>query len=191
MNPEKLQEVLVSHQKWLAHEPGGKCAILSGENLRDANLSCTNLSCVDLQDASLEGANLRGANLAGADLSYANLQGANLKSSNLYKAYLQGADLRGAFLPSPSMMLLAYWGELSPALCARAMAYDAFHHPEPDAFTRWAEGGACPYEDARFQRACNFKENPDHWDAALPPPRGWDLMRDLIEEVCGNPDFVA
>ena len=119
------------------------------------------------------GANLSGANLSRADLSSANLHGADLSRADLSSAYLRsanvcGADLRSANLssadlPSPSVVLLAAWGTLSAELTADLMVYDASFHPDETAFTRWAEGGACPYEHAHVQRACNFNEDRTQW----------------------------
>jgi len=109
------------------------------------------------------------ANLSGANLSYANLSGANL--------------------PSPSTVLLANWGQLSDELTAKAMAYDAFFHDDPNAFTIRAQGGACPYYGKSFQRACNFYENKYLWDPNLPCPRGFDLMVEIIKEKCANSDW--
>ena len=102
--------------------------------------------------------NLRGAYLSSADLSSAYLRSANLSSADL-----SSADLRRADLPSPSVVLLAAWGTLSAELTADLMVYDASFHPDETAFTRWAEGGACPYEHAHVQRACNFNEDRTQW----------------------------
>ena len=73
MNSEDIKEVLRLPKMWMRGEEGGKCADLSGANLRGANLS----------GADLSGANLRGANLSGADLSGANLRCAYLRGANL------------------------------------------------------------------------------------------------------------
>lgn len=55
MKKEELTEILRIHGLWLSSIDGGRCADLSGANLRYANLS---------------GADLRGANLRGANLRY-------------------------------------------------------------------------------------------------------------------------
>jgi hypothetical protein len=109
------------------------------------------------------GANLRGANLRGADLRGANLRYANLRSADLRYANLRGANLRYADLPSPSVVLLANWGELSDSLTADLMMYDASFHPSMKAFDEWAKGGKCPYTEARVQRACIFQERKELW----------------------------
>jgi hypothetical protein len=95
--------------------------------------------------------------------SGANLRGANLRGANLRGADLHGADLRYADLPSPSVVLLANWGELSDSLTADLMMYDASFHPSMKAFDEWAKGGKCPYTEARVQRACIFQERKELW----------------------------
>ena len=148
-------------------------ANLSRADLSSAYLRSADLSRADLRSANLRGADLRGADLSSADLSSANLSSAdlhsadlhsaNLRGANLRSADLRGADLRGADLPSPSVVLLAAWDTLSAELTADLMVYDASFHPDETAFTRWAEGGACPYEHAHVQRACNFNEDRTQW----------------------------
>ena len=71
ISPEKLAEIIESHDKWLVDDPAGKRANLKGVNLESANLWC--------------------ANLMGANLESANLWGANLESANLDKKYIQKA----------------------------------------------------------------------------------------------------
>ena len=93
MEPEKLKEILVNHEKWTRGEVGGECANLAGANLTGANLARANLT-----GAYLTRANLTGANLAGAYLAGAYLTGANLARANLARAYLAGAYLAGANL---------------------------------------------------------------------------------------------
>ena len=202
-----LERTLCEHAGWLSG--GGEradlsganlsMADLSGANLSMANLSMANLSMADLRDANLRvanlsmadlrDANLRDANLRWADLRGANLRGANLSMADLRRANLRGANLRGVNLPSPPAMLLARWGGISGGLTALAMAYDAACHPDPEAFTRWADGGDCPYDGVRVQRACSFEENEDLWDPDLAAPRPFDLMVALIRECCADSDY--
>ena len=78
---EELNEFLRKHKLWLAREPEGEWANLSGADLSGANLSWANLSGANLSGANLREADLRGANLRGADLSWANLSGANLREA--------------------------------------------------------------------------------------------------------------
>ena len=56
MTAEELAEVLRLHGLWLAGDPGGQWADLSGANLRGANLSGADLSGANLSGASLSGA---------------------------------------------------------------------------------------------------------------------------------------
>ena len=126
------------------------------------------------QRTNLCGADLRGADLRGADLYGADLRGANLC----------GANLRGANLPAPTMILLAYWGEVSDDLCRDLMAYDAACHPDPTAFDRWAQGGACPYSGVKVERAAQFQEKRSLWDAKAPLCRPYDLMQRVLAEKC-------
>ena len=81
MGKEDIVRTLKLHQKWLAGEPDGVRADLSG-----ADLSGANLSGADLSEANLSEANLSGANLSGADLSEANLSGADLRRADLSEA---------------------------------------------------------------------------------------------------------
>jgi hypothetical protein len=138
-------------------------ADLRWANLRWANLSSANLSSADLSWANLSSADLSWANLRWANLSSADLSWANLSSADLSWANLSSADLRWADLPSPTMVLLASWGRVSPELCADLMMYDASCHPNRKAFDIWANGGPCPYSGVHVQRACNFREDKTLW----------------------------
>ncbi len=115
---------------------------------------------------------------SGANLRYADLSGADLSGANLRYANLSGADL-----PSPTIVLLACW-TVSDALCRDLMAYDAACHPNPMAFTAWARGGPCPYNDVKVQRAANFKEKRELWDADAMLSRPYDLMTRVLTENC-------
>jgi len=119
-----------------------------------------------LEAAIKSGANLRSANLSGADLRSANLS---------------GADLRSADLPSPTTILLANWGTLSDSLTADLMEYDSSNHPERAAFDRWVEGGPCPYEGIRVQRAARFTENKKVWGTGT-LKSAYALMLELFKE---------
>ncbi len=63
--PEKLQEILEAHRKWVESE---------GKEGERADLFGADLSRADLRGANLEGADLRGAKLQGAYLGWANHQ---------------------------------------------------------------------------------------------------------------------
>ena len=158
-------------------------ANLSGADLRGANLSGADLSGADLSGANLSGANLRDANLSGADLSDANLRGADLRGADLRDANLRGADLSGARLPAPTVVLLAAWGALTPALTVEMMRLDAACHPDPAAFDRWAAGGGCPYTGCRVERAANFTESRDLWSPGT-CTRPYDIMVAVLAEKC-------
>jgi hypothetical protein len=167
-------------------------AYLRGANLRGANLRGANLGGANLGGAYLHGADLRDADLGGANLGDANLGGAYLHSANLGGADLRGANLRGANLrgacyssgtnwPAPTMLLLAAWGSVTPALCTALMRLDAACHPRPAAFSVWARGGKCPYDGVVFERAANFHEMRRYWSPG-PVPRPWSLVRRLLKQ---------
>jgi hypothetical protein len=142
----------------------------------------------NLGDANLGDANLRGANLGGAYLGGANLGGANLRDANLGDANLRGANLRGANLGAPCVMIAAgSWGELSDELTADLMLWDAANHPDPEAFDRWANGGACPYAAVKIARAAQFQEKKHLWGKGQ-VCRPWDLWQRLLAEKC--PDWT-
>jgi hypothetical protein len=141
------------------------------------------LESASLQSASLQSANLQSANLRYADLQYADLRNANLQYADLRSADLRYADLRNANLPSPTIVLLAHWGDVSKQLCADLMEYDAWVHGDREAFNVWAIQGACPYSNHSEQRAANFKESKEVWVeqiGKLCSPR--DLMLRLFQE---------
>ena len=163
-------------------------AYLYGANMAGANLYGAYLSSANMYGANMAGANLYGANLSGAYLSGANLSGANLSGAYLSRADLSRADLSRANLPSPTMVLLAQWGDLPDALTTLAMAYDAACHPDPAAFTAWAEGGACPYAGRRIERACNFTQRKELWRPDVAAPRPYDLMVAILAAKC--PDWA-
>ncbi len=104
-------------------------------------------------------ADLGGADLRGADLGSADLRGANLYGADLRRAMVD----ENTFFPSPTMLLLAYWGEVSPELCIELMRYDAFNHPDPSTFDEWAKTGKCPFLDLKWQRAAQFQERQKLW----------------------------
>ena len=98
MDKDRLNEIVVSHGKWLIDDPRGHRADLCGANLRGVNLHDANLRHVILCGANLSDVNLCNANLRGANLCNASLRGADLCDTNLYNTDLRGADLRGANL---------------------------------------------------------------------------------------------
>ena len=154
------------------------CANLRGANLRDADLSGANLS----------GANLWGANLWGANLRNAYLWGVNLRDADLRDADLRNANLRNANVamvrwPSPTIVLLALWGQCSGALTTELMRYDAANHPNPNVFDRWANDDECPYSLCHVQRSANFTEQKSLWSPGL-SKSAYELMQMLLAEHC-------
>ena len=152
-----------------------------GANLHYADLHNAHLHNADLSYADLRNANLSYADLPGADLRYANLYNADLSGANLRNANLYNADLRNANLPATSVVLLATWGEVSPALCADLMMYDASCHPDKTAFDTWAGDGPCPYSNVKIQRACMFKEKKELWGSGK-FRKPYTLMMRLFKE---------
>ena len=65
MSPDEITDVLAEHGLWLAGEPQGRRANLTGANLTGA----------DLYGANLARANLYGANLYGAKLRVSDVDG--------------------------------------------------------------------------------------------------------------------
>jgi len=99
VNPQKLNQILVSHALWLrSNEVLGGRAILTGANLESANLEGANLERANLENANLVWTNLRDANFQGANLQGVDFEGANLRGANLAGANLTGTDLRWANL---------------------------------------------------------------------------------------------
>ena len=104
--------------------------------------------------------------------------------SALVLAVTSGANLYGANLPSPTAVLLADWGNVTEELCRDLMTYDASCHPDPTLFTKWAEGGPCPYSHIKVERAAIFVEVKTLWKENLPLCRPYDLMTRLLAEKC-------
>ena len=112
MPPEKLQEILEAHRKWVESErKEGERANLVDANLQKANLGRANLQGAYLREANLQGVFLGEANLQGAFLGEANLQGATLvgakgltasqvkKAKNWKLAFYDGDFLKKLRLP--------------------------------------------------------------------------------------------
>ena len=100
MTPEQLTEALRLHALYLAGDPGGIRANLTGANLQGANL----------RDANLHGANLQDANLRGAYLQGANLHGANMPDGRTYEQW-QADPLAGLCAePEARNRAIAAWG---------------------------------------------------------------------------------
>ena len=113
--------------------------------------------------------------------------GANLSGANLLRANLSGAETQNTQWPSPPMLLLAFWGEVSDELCLDLMRYDAANHPKPEKFLKWAEGAGCPYDGIKVARSAMFVEKaelitPDFLNR--PVKSAYELMQALLREKC-------
>ena len=172
MIADEIKAVLLAHAAWARSEPEGKRADLGGADLRSAYL----------RSAYLRGAHLGGAYLVGADLG-----GADLRDANLRGAYLRGAKVHAVHWPAPTVVLLANWDLLDDALTADLMRLDAWCHPDPEAFCRWAEGGKCPYDGTDVERVARFAERKALMTPALlrrRPRSPLELMRRVIAACC-------
>ncbi len=158
-------------------------ASLVGASLDRARLDRARLVGARLVGASLVGASLDRASLVGASLDRASLDGASLVGASLDRARLDRASLDRARLPSPGVVLLAWWGELSDATTLALMRLDASAHPDPEAFDRWAAGGDCPYTGVLVQRAAYFKEKKSLWSPGSPPTL-WEALCLVLDEKC-------
>lgn len=106
------------------------------------------------------------------------------KRANLSGANLSGANLIDANLPSPTMVLLANWGDVPDDLTIALMRYDAECHPiGAKAFKNWVDTGECPYSSCSVQRAANFTEKKGLWSPG-PPKRPFTLMAMVLDEKC-------
>jgi len=154
-------------------------ANLDGTDLAFADLGNTVLTEANLRETHLYGANLHRSKLVGADL-----RGADLRKTNLYCAILIQANLAGARLPSPTMLLLAWWNKLPDDITVQLMRLDASAHPEGiAAFNRWSRGGLCPYESCQFQRVANFREQRELWSPG-PPPTIIEACKMVLDHCC-------
>jgi uncharacterized protein YjbI with pentapeptide repeats len=144
----------------------------------------TNLAYTNLREANMLGAVLTGTNIYCTDLYGANLKYAILINANLYGTNLIKAKLYKTQLPPPSMVLLAYWGELSDETTLALMRLDASAHPEGEKiFNKWADGDGCPYENCQIGRVANFTEQVRLWSPG-PPPTLWEAMCMVLDEKC-------
>jgi hypothetical protein len=159
-------------------------AVAAKVNLYGASLDGASLVRARLDGASLDGARLDGARLDGASLDGARLVCASLDGARLDGASLVCARLDGASLPSPTVMLLAYWGAVSEQLCADLMEYDCWAHGDRSAFDAYGKNpNICPFSCHLEERAARFTESAEIWNkhiGKLCSPR--DLMLRLFAE---------
>ena len=159
-------------------------ANLGNANLENANLRSANLENANLENADLRYTNLRYANLGSVNLENANLENADLESANLENTNLVNANLKNTKLPSPTMILLANWGELSKKTTKMLMRLDCSSIPDGKRlFARWKKIGVCPYEDVNVQRVASFNEHRKWWTYG-PPPTIWEAMCAVLDEKC-------
>jgi uncharacterized protein YjbI with pentapeptide repeats len=157
-------------------------------NLAEATFSHMNLAYCRFHRCNLRGVTFYSCNLGDAQFHDCDLTGANLSYVNLTDAEIHGCNLTNAFLPSPTMMLMAEWGNCTRLLTRDLMRYDAANHPNPQAFIEWGKNwGECPYAVVSLQRAAHFKENRDLIRAdflKLPVKSAHSLMVRLLKEHC-------
>lgn len=182
-----LYETQATNLKELVETAVARQVNLSTAELRYSIMGHVNLKGARLVRADLRDTMLNSSNLQYASLDDANLEGACLTSSWLYGTSLSGANLKGTRLPSPTMVLLADWRELSDQLTADLMLWDSLNHPNPKAFDDWAEGGVCPYSAYKeVSRAANFYEKRSLWGWGK-ECKPYDLMKRVLAEKC--PDW--
>jgi len=184
VNGKVLYETQAVNLKELVETAIAGQANLATADLRYAVIGDANLKSARLTHADLRATMLHVSNLQYASLDGANLEGACLTSCSMYQANLRGANLKGARLPSPTVVLLANWGELSDQLTADLMLWDSLNHPNPSAFDKWAETGVCPYIAYKeVSRAANFHEKPSLWGKGK-ECKPYDLMKRVLAEKC-------
>jgi len=183
---------------------------LQDASMRSVILRKADLRGADLSKAALHNANCRDSDFRGASLAYANLTdthmrsddlrgvlftGAVLKRTILTKANLRGAILIGATiedcaLPSPAMLLTAWWGDVSDELTTLLMRYDAANLPNGiDAFDAWANNAhtPSPYENSKFERSTNYNMLKECWSPG-PALSAYQLAEMLLRNYC---NYVA
>jgi hypothetical protein len=155
-------------------------------DLRGADLHYADLRGADLQDANLQDADLQDANLQDADLRYADLQDANLQDANLHYADLRGAtNLVFLAIPNISLLSTMFLNNLPDYLTLELMRRDAFSHPNPELFDKWAETGECPYQNINMRREWKFQEKKELWKSGNPTMKDYDL----IIEICKSQNW--
>ena len=108
ISQQELDEILVSHERFVKNMSGGELAQLRMHDLSYLEMAGKNLCRAELTGAVMSHCNLQGAKmddaiLFAADLRYANLVEAELNRVDLRGARLTGADLSGAIMVDVDM----------------------------------------------------------------------------------------
>lgn len=161
--------------------------------IRSKFLSCM-LTEANFAYAGMRETNLKHCDLTGSNFNYTDLWSSNLEDSHLVNCSFIGSNLlecnlKNTKLGSPTLLLLADWGELSDELTKLAMAFDASCHHNKTLFDAWSESGRCPYMSCSYERACKFKEKRYLWDAEIKAPGALELMIKIIQEKCVDSDW--
>jgi len=98
LTQQELNAILLAHERFLLHKPGGALAQLAATDLSRLNFAQRNLADIDLSGATLRGAVLARTNLERASFYCADLRLADLRHAHLGSADLRGTSLRGANL---------------------------------------------------------------------------------------------
>lgn len=165
---EELREILVKHELWLAGNPAGVQANLTG-----MDLSLMDLSWASLEWAILIGTNLVGANLRGIQLQKANLTGANLEGVNLTTAILTAANLQSVRLIRANLE------------GARLMQANLKWANLRSANLEWTNLRDANLEDADFTRA-NLKRTilaGANLKGATPPRESIEIIQEQLERL--------
>lgn len=91
-NNNNLAEVLETHERWLAGDPDGNCAIFSFKNLTNKDLSYRKLTKANLYRTDCSGTNFSGADLSGTYFHHADLSGADFTDA----IFTDGTSFEGA-----------------------------------------------------------------------------------------------
>lgn len=88
---KQIREMVQAHQKWLNHDPAGKQADFSNQEIRGydfskADLRYANFTNAEITECSFEKANLSGANLWNATIQDSQFTGANMDYTVAQKA---------------------------------------------------------------------------------------------------------
>lgn len=166
-----------------------KFAKLDGCKILNSTLLESNFAYATMTNAVLKTCDFHSSNLSNANLSDSDLENSDLWNCVFNGTYLTNCNLKGVRIGSPTMILLANWGELSDELTTLAMAYDASCHQDKKSFEDWSKWGSCPYKTTNYDRACKFVESRQLWNSEIKVPGAFELMIKIIREKCANSDW--